>query len=130
MNVTLKSTDSTTYIQDVAVNHDFDLACWGMSMFNDDRAYATAMLGNFYSTATTTGYKNPQMDAAIDALRMAATADQKRAAYKTISELYDRDLPTLTYTAQDDYYAWTNKVHGITPTLAFMMYFDKAWLAA
>jgi peptide/nickel transport system substrate-binding protein len=129
IDVVIQSTDATTYVQSVVVSRDFDLACWGMSIFNDDRGYTSAMLGNFSSTSPRTGYSNPEMDAAITALKTAATADEKRAAYKTISALYDRDLPALTFTAQESFYAWNNKVHGIYSNLAFMMYFDKTWLS-
>jgi len=128
MTVIRQTTEPTTYITNVVVNRDYDLACWGMSMFNDDRVYSNALLGNLYSTSTRTGYKSPEMDAAIDALKRAGTTDEKRAAYKTIAELYARDVPVLTFTAIESFYAMSSKVHGVVFNHAFEMYFDKAWI--
>jgi peptide/nickel transport system substrate-binding protein len=120
--------DSTTYVQNIIVNKDYDLACWGMAMFNDDRIYTNTLLGNLASTAGRNGYNNPAMDAAITAVRRAATDDEKRAAYKSVAELFKNDIPSLVFVAYDIFYATNPKLHGIYFNHAFMMYFDKAWL--
>jgi peptide/nickel transport system substrate-binding protein len=112
------------------VARDFDLACWGLQVTPDDLG-ADALRQNLYSTLGTNrgGYESPDMDAWLDALRVARDTPTKQAAYRRIAEIYAQDLPFYVDAAIEEYVAWSGDVVGITPTLGSVIAFDQAWLA-
>jgi peptide/nickel transport system substrate-binding protein len=66
----------------VIMRKDYDLACWGLSVPGDDGAVFQA--GYFFvsnGAANRTGYKNPEMDAALKDLRAASNDDERQAAF-------------------------------------------------
>jgi peptide/nickel transport system substrate-binding protein len=108
---------------------DFDLACWGLQVTPDDLG-ADSLRQNLYSTLGTnrSGYESVEMDAALDALRVAPDAAARQAAYRTIAGLYARDLPFYVDAQIEEYVAWADDVVGITPTLGSVVTFDQAWI--
>ncbi len=123
--------DTSGQVNDVIVNKNFEAACWGFQVTEDDSQY-TALLQGLTSTSPTnrTGYANPKMDDAVAALRKASTKDEKTAAFKTIAEIYAQDVPVLNFGATPQYVAWSKKVNGIVPNASAVVYFDKAWIAS
>jgi peptide/nickel transport system substrate-binding protein len=107
---------------------DFDLACWGLQITPDDLG-ADALRQNLLGTLGTnrSGYESPDMDAALDALRVAADPAAKQAAFRRIAELYARDLPFYVDAAIEEYVAWSPEVDGVHPTLGSVVTFDDAW---
>jgi ABC-type transport system substrate-binding protein len=116
-------------VQALAVR-DFDLACWGLQVTPDDLG-ADALRQNLYSTLGTnrSGYESADMDASLDALRVARDAAARQGAYRRIAELYAQDLPFYVDAAIEEYVAWSGDVVDITPTLGSVMTFDRAWLS-
>jgi peptide/nickel transport system substrate-binding protein len=110
---------------------DFDLACWGLQVTPDDLG-ADSLRQNLYSNLGTnrSGYENADMDASLDALRVARDPDAKRAAYRHIAELYGRDLPLYVDAAIEEYVTWAPGVEGVRPTLGSVVTFDDAWRTA
>jgi peptide/nickel transport system substrate-binding protein len=108
---------------------DFDLACWGLQVTPDDLG-ADSLRQNLYSTLGTnrSGYESAEMDAALDALRLAADPAAVQSAYRRIAELYARDLPFYVDAAVEEYVVWSADVVDVTPTLGSVMAFDRAWL--
>jgi peptide/nickel transport system substrate-binding protein len=122
--------DSAAMIQQVNVKRDFDIACAGLPISGDDLGLVNGIEGNLKSNSPRNrgGYVNPEMDKALVALHEATNDDQKRAALKTVSELYSRDVPFLVEGAIEEYVAWSGKVHGVYATQATEVFFDRAWL--
>jgi peptide/nickel transport system substrate-binding protein len=108
---------------------DYDLSCWGLQVTPDELG-ADSLRQNLYSTLGTnrSGYESVEMDAALDALRVAPDAAARQAAYRTIAGLYARDLPFYVDAQIEEYVAWADDVVGITPTLGSVVTFDQAWI--
>jgi peptide/nickel transport system substrate-binding protein len=107
---------------------DFELACWGLQVTPDDLG-ADQLRQNLYSTLGTnrSGYESAEMDAALDALRQAPDAAARQAAYRSVAEIYARDLPLYADAAVEEYVVWTNAVVDVVPTLGSVMTYDRAW---
>jgi peptide/nickel transport system substrate-binding protein len=121
--------DSTTQIGEIITKKDFDLGCWGVTVPNDD----TGILGlvqNFWSASPTNrvGYANPEWDKAMNAALAAKDDATKKAAYKTLAEIWNKDLPSIVFETVVERVAWQNKVQGIVMNQSSMYYLDKAWV--
>ena len=52
----------------------------------------------------------------------------KKAAYKTLAEIWNKDVPSIIFETVIERIAWQNKVHGIVMNESSMYYLDKAWI--
>lgn len=126
MDVEVSVTDTNGQIAAVAVNKDFDLACWGLSI--SDSAIWRQLGFNFLSTSTSNriGYKNPEFDAALDELFAAPDDDARRAAVVKMSELFAQDVPVGMVGAAEETIFFGDNVSGIIPTQQSMFMFQDA----
>ncbi len=129
MNVDTQIADTNTHIAAVAVNRDFDMACWGWNI--SDSAIWRQIGFNLYSDSPSNriGYGNPEMDTAIDALFAAPDDDARREAVATIAEVFAADVPSAVYGAVEEGIFFTDKVQGLKQTQQTMFLFDDAVLA-
>ncbi len=74
------------------------------------------------------GYASPAWDAALNVALAAKDDAAKKAAYKTLAELFNKDVPSVIYETVIERVAWQSKVHGIYMTESTMAYLDKAWI--
>lgn len=113
----------------VVVQKDFDIACWGLPLVNDDGA-ALALQQNLLSTSPTNrvGYSSAAMDAALRELKAADSDDARVEAYRRVASIYNEDLPLLALQAIPIYLAHDDDVHGITAAHDTMFYLDDAWV--
>ena len=88
----------------------------------------TQLLGSLGCASKRYGYCSPEMDAGIEALRVADTDAKKIAAYKTISEIWIRDAPALVITFIPQAVIHSAKVHGIVRTAQAVTLYDKAFI--
>jgi peptide/nickel transport system substrate-binding protein len=116
MNVDSQVADTNTHIAAVAVNKDFDMACWGMNI--SDSAIWRQIGFNFESTSPSNriGYANPAMDAAIDELFAAPDDDARREAVVKITEIFVEDVPSAPYAAVEEGIFISPRVQGILET--------------
>jgi peptide/nickel transport system substrate-binding protein len=121
-------TDINGVVAKVLTQRDFDLANWGLAMSDESDGNYTQLLGSFGSGSKRYGYSSPDMDAGIEALRVADTDAKKIAAYKTISEVWIRDAPALVITYIPQAVIASPKVHGIVRTAQAVTHYDKAWM--
>jgi peptide/nickel transport system substrate-binding protein len=112
----------------VLVNRDYDLSVWGLNIPADDGVFGQLFI-SFHSKSNRYGYSSPEMDAAIDALRVATTDEQKTAALAKVSELYVRDAPFMIMTTQEQTVVASPQLHGMRQNSAGTVVLDKAWLA-
>jgi ABC-type transport system substrate-binding protein len=122
--------DGSGFVSQVNVEQDFDLAVpQSFSISDDDGAY-NSIFNNLNSPGARYGYANADMDAGIDALRTAKNDDEKRAAYKRISEVFNRDAPAAVLASRRTAITHLPRVHGFQQSATAIVFFDKVWLAA
>jgi peptide/nickel transport system substrate-binding protein len=122
-------TDVNGVVAKVLTQRDFDLANWGLGLSDESDGNYTQLLGSLGCAAKRYGYCSAEMDAGIEALRVADTDAKKIAAYKTISEIWIRDAPALVITYIPQAVIHSAKVHGIVRTAQAVTLYDKAWMS-
>jgi peptide/nickel transport system substrate-binding protein len=120
--------DLLALIQDVLVRKDFDLACWGFSVYEDQPLVNLESNLSSKSTGNWIGYASPAMDSAIDKTLGAKTTAEKKAALDEISRLWTEDVPSVGLSASGEFIAWRADVHGIRLSSTSSALFDKAWI--
>lgn len=128
-NVKLKNDyDINGEVNDVLNNKAYDVACWGFNIAEE--APEIAMLSAFVSTsaANAMNYVNPDVDALVQQVRSAKDDAARKAALDKIQDIFRQDMPTPVYEALIEFIAWNKNVHGIKPTVASSVMFDKAWI--
>ncbi|MEO8693566.1 MAG: ABC transporter substrate-binding protein [Acidimicrobiales bacterium] len=129
MNPQVDTSKDSTAEQAIVGSRDYDTARWGTSIGPDDSAlWSLAQALNSTAPSNNTGFKSAKADQALKDLRAAKTDDEKKAAYKTIAEEFNAQMPWLNYSAVETLKAFTAKVHGVAPSHRNYIYFDKAWM--
>lgn len=119
-------------IADVIVRKDFDLACFGTTISDEEpffalnRDFNSALGGNAGNYA---GYSNPDVDRALADGRAAPDAAGKQKAIDTIARAYAEDVPLLVMGASTEFVAYSDDLHGVEPSVSTLVLFDKAWLS-
>ena len=80
------------------------------------------------SNANRVGFKSAAVDKALKDLRIAKNDAEKTAAYKIISEEFNKQLPWINFSAIETLKGFSPKVHGVTGSHRQFIYFDKAWM--
>ncbi len=126
MDVDLQISDTNTHIAAVAVNKDYDMACWGLNI--SDSAIWRQIGFNFASDSASNriGYQNPDFDAAIDELYAAPDDDARRGAVLEMSEIYAQDVPVAVVGAVEEGIMIDKSVSGIIQTQQTMFMFQDA----
>ena len=107
----------------VVTKKDFDLACFGVSILDEEPFSAIAREYSF------TGYSNPAVDAALKAGPLATNDADKKKALDTIATNYTADVPFLSLAPAIQLIALAKNVRGATQSVNSIVFFDKAWLA-
>lgn len=63
-----------------------------------------------------TGYRNPRMDALIDAIEVELDRDRREALWHELQALYAEELPSLPLYFRADAHVWPRWLKGIEPT--------------
>lgn len=121
--------DTAAQITEIVSKKDFDVACWGMSIPNDDTA-ALSLVQNFWSQSPNNriGYASTEWDTNLNVLLAAKGDAALKAAYKTMTELYNKDVPSLAFNAVIERIAFQSSIKGITMNESSMFFLDKAWI--
>jgi peptide/nickel transport system substrate-binding protein len=113
----------------VIVTKDFDIAGWGMGTTPDAGGIA-AVAQNFLSTSSSNrvGYANPEVDAAIAAVKAARNDAERVAAYRIIAEHLRDDVPAVPL--DDLRYAviMADNLHGVKQNTRYNVLLHEAWL--
>ena len=107
----------------VVTKKDFDLACFGVSILDEEPFQAIAREYSF------TGYSNPAVTDALRAGPIATNDADKKKALDTIATAYTADVPFLSLAPAIQLIALAKNVRGATQSGNSIAYFDKAWLA-
>lgn len=113
-------------IQRVIVDHDYDIACWGMSLAEASPWTGLARHVETESASTRTGYSNPEMDAALADLKAAIEVDDQQAALARIQEIWNDTAPTIVTAAIEELIIWQDDVSGLDFNQETVALFDDA----
>jgi peptide/nickel transport system substrate-binding protein len=107
----------------VVTKKDFDIACFGISILDEEPFSALVREFSF------TGYANPDVVAALKAGPLSANDADKKKALETIAKSYTADVPFLSLGAAIQLVAVAKNVQGATQSVNSIVSFNKAWLA-
>ncbi len=71
---------------------------------------------NGWSGQNYTGYRNPEMDALIDAIEVELDREKRRRLWSELQRLYATDLPVLPLYFRANPHIWPKWLEGVTPT--------------
>jgi peptide/nickel transport system substrate-binding protein len=127
-DVTTDLAPVTDVIRRITVDRDFDIATWGVP--GSDEALWRA-LSQFRSDAVNNrvGYADPDMDAALDELKAAASPEEQNAALGQIQEIWNETIPSVTLSAVEEFVGVSERVGGLRTTAATTVLFDDAYLS-
>lgn len=122
--------DPPSMIRKVITDRDYDLVIWGAGFGeNFDGNYLTAL--RTFSTAgaaTRSGYSSATMDAAVGAMRTAATDTARTAAYGKFAEVLADEVPSLPLLELENAFVTSKSLQGVTRGDNSTFLLDKAWL--
>ena len=107
----------------VVVQKDFDLACFGTSILEEEPFSA------LIRDATYTGWSNPAVTAALSAGLAASTVAEKKADLDVVAKAYTADVPMLSLAPVVQEVVLAKNIKGVTQTVSSIALFDKAWIA-
>ncbi|TSD40272.1 ABC transporter substrate-binding protein [Rhodococcus sp. KBS0724] len=109
-------------------DHSYDLALGGNGLL--DAAPFLRLYSALYSTSAnnTVGVANPEMDATLDAIQAAGTAEDKKAALADLQTLFNEQVPIMVWGAGANYVPWSENVYGLMPSLDSIILLDEAWI--
>jgi peptide/nickel transport system substrate-binding protein len=115
-------------VQQVLVQRDFDIATWGLGWLDESPVNYLQLVGSFLSTSPRYGYSSPDMDAAMDMLRVAETQEERVEAYRAVSEVWVRDVPGHVIATIMQAMLHRAEIHGLQRTGQSITLFHEAWL--
>jgi peptide/nickel transport system substrate-binding protein len=62
------------------------------------------------------GYRNPELDALLEALPEELDPDERRQMFARLQSIYSRDLPALPLWFRSDAHVWPTWLEGVRPT--------------
>lgn len=107
----------------VVTRKDFDLACFGVSILDEEPFSAIAREYTF------TGYTTADVAAALKAGPVATSDADKKKALDTIATAYAADVPFLSLAPAVQLIALAKNVRGATQSVNSIVFFDKAWMS-
>lgn len=120
--------DQAAVIDRVLVKKDWDIVQWGYGLLEDADSLYPQLTVSFNSTTRLYNWGSPDMDAAIDQLRVAPTAEAKRDALAQITEVWNAGLPALVVTAVPQAFIFSPKLHDVVRSGYVIPLFGTAWL--
>ena len=80
------------------------------------------------STRNRTGYGDPDMDQALEQLRMAVTRDDKREAMSEIQQVWNETVPSAVLFAREEFVATSDSIHGLVYSRDTVPMFHDAYV--
>ncbi|HEX7095192.1 MAG TPA: ABC transporter substrate-binding protein [Acidimicrobiales bacterium] len=124
-NVQRETVDTSTLVEKVIRNVDFDLACWQFNI-SDFEPWVSMEAFRSDSSSNRGGYSNPEMDAAIDELRVAKDAETRKQILAKIQRLWNETVPSANFATNEDVILWQDRVDGLNFSSESLVFFDDA----
>jgi peptide/nickel transport system substrate-binding protein len=117
-------------VASVIVDKKFELvSSWGIIQSEITLYNGFVNVVDGRNPANQSGYKNPDMDAALDQMRAAQGIPAYEAALAKFQEVVNRDNPFVTYAAGEQITIYKPNIHGILWHAGFNELLDKAYIA-
>lgn len=120
--------DIAGLISDIQIKKDYDLACWGFNVYEDDPFINLNQNLQSKSAGNWIGYINPEVDKLLDQAIAAKSDAERKTAFDGIAKIWNTDVPSVIFEATGEMVAWRKDVHGIAVTVSNSAVFDKAWI--
>jgi peptide/nickel transport system substrate-binding protein len=123
---------STEYITSVQTTRNYDVACWGFNVADESpesglaRHVLSVAGGN--SGGNAMNLNNAAIDTQIQALKVAKTDAERKAAFEKILPIWKEEVPSVVYSNNPEVIANNKKVKGLKYTVSTTVLFDKAWI--
>lgn len=129
MTVTLENLTYADLSRRTILDRDYDIACGGMSIFDSS---PIARLNQFQSVSPRNGvgYANTEMDAALEALALAATEDDTMAALEDIQRIWNETIPSASLFAVEEFVASVPDVRGLVYSRDTTVMFHDAYVTS
>jgi peptide/nickel transport system substrate-binding protein len=128
VDVDVQLSDQGTLVTDM-LGGNFQVGCLGTNadIVDPDLLYYNA----FYTGATGnyTKYSNPDMDAALDLGRTSNDEGERMEAYRTVQELFARDIPVIEWSKSPGGWVLTPDVNGLVALPGSEFHPSTVWLA-
>lgn len=105
---------------------DFDVYAGSWGIGNSSDRFFTTMSRNAQNYVY--GYDDPDMNAAFDAARVAATDEERLEAWTQVAEVFVRDNPLGFIGDAARHFIHSPDLHGLETTGNTIVRFDNAWL--
>ena len=112
----------------IIVNQDFDTACWGLNIADEQPWVAFNNSLSSDSSANYGGAANDAADKAIDDLRLAASDDDVTSALSEIQAQWNEVVPAVILLSTEDRVIHTDSVGGIEPSSNTITFFSDAYI--
>jgi len=123
LEVSLRNQPPRTFFGDSVLKHAFPslaLFAWMSAPENLPRLELGSQwvptAENGYAGENVGGYRNPKMDALIDAIEVELDRDKRRELWSQLQQLYAEDLPDLPVTFRADPFILPRWLKGVEPT--------------
>lgn len=120
--------DTNALVADVLTTKNFDVACWGLNMSEEEPYISLIQAVDSRSTSNSMNYVNDKVDAQIKIVREAKTDAERKAALDEIQKIWVDEVPTAVYEAIPEMIAWRKEVQGLKMNASTIVLFDKAWI--
>ncbi len=103
---------------------DFDISCWGFNTFDSNawgglKGVGSAEASNYY------GYNDPNMDAALKALKLAPDVAAEKVALTDLQAAWTDTVPHIVLGAADNFVGYASGVEGLTPSADTIILYDQ-----
>lgn len=118
----------TDLVGQVSVDHDFDLAVWGLG--TPDAAVYPELYTSFHSTSSSNpgAFADTAMDRLIEKLQTATSAEQHREILGRIQQRWNETIPAIPIAATPEFLTWQQRTNDVTPSIDNIMLFDDTWI--
>jgi peptide/nickel transport system substrate-binding protein len=107
---------------------NYDIVGWGLNIDDSSPWMKLDSFLNSTAPGNVWGLKDPGMDAAIKATKVAAGVDELKAATQQVQEVWNAIVPGAIFSTAQETVIWDPSVHGIVPTQESNVFLAGAWV--
>lgn len=122
-------TTATDKMSRVLAHQNYDVASWGLSLFDDNPYDRLNSYMHSDASAETEMYRSPELDRSIDSLRTATSAEDIQQSLDAVQNAWNEAVPALVFGPVFEFVAMTDGVRGVVGTTNTVMLLDQAWIA-
>jgi peptide/nickel transport system substrate-binding protein len=126
-DVTVENVPNEVVQERIVFTPDFDLATFGMSIF-EESPMARLNQWETDSPRSRTGYADPEMDAALEQMRLAGDREAKREAMAEVQRVWNETVPSAVLFAREEFVATAPEVHGLVYSRDTVPMFHDAYI--